>query len=50
MALVGGDLTVKQAARFLGVADNTMRNWDMAGTVPVHRNPQTTTACSRGPT
>jgi len=24
-------MTVKQAARFLGVADNTMRNWDTAG-------------------
>ncbi len=33
-------LTVKQAARFLGVADNTLRNWDMAGAIPVHRNPR----------
>jgi hypothetical protein len=32
-------LTVKQAARFLGVADNTLRNWDSAGAVPVVRNP-----------
>lgn len=32
-------LTVKQAARFLGVCDNTMRNWDMAGAIPVHRHP-----------
>jgi DNA-binding transcriptional MerR regulator len=40
MALVGRYLTVEQAARFLGVADNTMRNWDMAGAVPAHRNPK----------
>lgn len=40
MALVGEYLTVKQAARFLGVAENTMRNWDVAGAVPVQRNPK----------
>ena len=40
MAVVREYLTVKQAARFLGVADNTMRNWDAAGSVPVHRNPK----------
>ena len=33
-------LTVKQAARFLGVADNTLRNWDAAGAVRVHRHPR----------
>ena len=33
-------LTIKQAARFLGVADNTLRNWDMAGVIRVHRNPK----------
>ena len=33
-------LTVKQAACFVGVADNTLRNWDMAGVVPVHRHPK----------
>ena len=33
-------LTVKQAARFLGVADNTLRNWDMAGAIPVRRHPK----------
>lgn len=32
-------LTVKQAARFLGVADNTLRNWDAAGAIPVQRHP-----------
>jgi DNA-binding transcriptional MerR regulator len=32
-------LTVKQAAQFLGVADNTMRNWDGAGAVPICRHP-----------
>ena len=40
MAFIGEYLTVKQAARFLGVADNTLRNWDSAGAVPVHRNPK----------
>ena len=40
MTLVGEYLTVKRAARFLGVAENTMRNWDMAGAVPVHRDPK----------
>ena len=33
-------LTVKQAARFLGVADNTLRNWDSAGAIAVHRHPR----------
>ena len=46
MALVGEYLTVKQAARFLGVADNTMRHWDAVGVVPVHRHP-TNNYCSR---
>ena len=27
-------LTVKRAARFLGVADNTMRHWDAVGGSP----------------
>ncbi|MCC6123361.1 MAG: MerR family DNA-binding transcriptional regulator [Pirellulales bacterium] len=33
-------LTIKQAARFLGVADNTLRNWDAAGAIAVHRHPK----------
>jgi excisionase family DNA binding protein len=32
-------LTVKEAAEYLGVAKNTMRNWDAAGKIPVHRHP-----------
>jgi MerR family copper efflux transcriptional regulator len=32
-------LTVKEAAKYLGVAKNTMRNWDAAGKIPVHRHP-----------
>ena len=32
-------LTVKEAAEYLGVAKNTMRNWDEAGKIPVHRHP-----------
>ena len=32
-------LTIKQAARFLGVAPNTLRNWGRDGKVPMHRNP-----------
>ena len=33
-------LTVRQGFRFLGVADNTLRNWDSAGTDAVHRHPR----------
>ena len=33
-------LTVKQAARYLRVADNTMRNWDAAGAIPARRQPK----------
>ena len=40
MAFVREYLTVKQAARFLGVAENTMRHWDAVGVVPVQRNPK----------
>ncbi len=40
MALIGEYLTVKQAARFLGVAENTLRHWDAIGAVPVRRNPK----------
>lgn len=32
-------LTVKQAAKMLGVAPNTIRNWHAAGKIPVFRNP-----------
>lgn len=32
-------LTVKAAARYLGVAANTLRNWDRDGKIPVFRHP-----------
>lgn len=32
-------LTVKEAAEYLGVAKNTIRNWDAAGKIPVYRHP-----------
>ena len=32
-------LRVKDAAEFLGVSPNTLRNWSRDGRVPVHRNP-----------
>ena len=32
-------LTVKEAAAFLGVAPNTIRNWDRDGKIPVYRHP-----------
>jgi len=39
MAKLDEYLTIKEAADFLGVAVNTMRNWADAGKFPVHRNP-----------
>ena len=32
-------LTVKAAAAYLGVAPNTIRNWDRDGKIAVHRHP-----------
>ena len=32
-------LRIKQAAEYLGVARNTLRNWEAAGRIPVHRHP-----------
>ena len=32
-------LTIKEAARFLGVAPNTLRAWGANGKIPMHRNP-----------
>ena len=32
-------VTIREAARFLGVAPNTLRNWHAAGKIPVYRNP-----------
>ncbi|MCS7466128.1 helix-turn-helix domain-containing protein [Stieleria sp. ICT_E10.1] len=31
--------TIKDAAEFLGVSQNTVRNWGRAGKIPMHRNP-----------
>lgn len=32
-------LTIKEAAAFLGVSPNTLRNWGRDGKVAMHRNP-----------
>ena len=32
-------LTIKEAASFLGVSPNTLRNWGRDGRIPMHRNP-----------
>jgi excisionase family DNA binding protein len=32
-------LRVKDAAEFLGVSPNTLRNWSRDGRIPVRRNP-----------
>lgn len=32
-------LTVKEAAEFLGVSPNTIRNWGREGKIPEHRHP-----------
>lgn len=32
-------LTIREAAEFLGVSANTLRNWGRDGKVPMHRNP-----------
>ena len=39
MAKLQEFLTVKEAAAFLGVAPNTIRNWDRDGKIPVYRHP-----------
>jgi len=39
MAKLDEFLTVKQAAEFLGVAPNTLRNWDRDKKIPVYRHP-----------
>jgi DNA (cytosine-5)-methyltransferase 1 len=33
-------LTIQDAAKFLGVAANTLRNWEKEKKVTVYRNPQ----------
>jgi len=32
-------LTIKEAAAYLGVSPNTLRNWGASGKIPMHRNP-----------
>ena len=32
-------LQIKDAAEYLGVCQNTLRNWEMAGKIPVCRHP-----------
>lgn len=32
-------LTIREAAEFLGVSANTLRNWGRDAKVPMHRNP-----------
>lgn len=32
-------VTIKQAAKLLGVCCNTLRSWDQANKIPVYRNP-----------
>lgn len=39
MENLDGYLTIREAAEFLGVSANTLRNWGRAGKVPMHRNP-----------
>ena len=33
-------LTIKEAAHFLGVTPNTLRNWERDKKIAVYRNPQ----------
>ena len=47
MAFLREYLTVKQAARFLGVAENTMRNWDRPAPCPSIGTRRTTTDSSK---
>jgi len=32
-------VTIKEAARYLGVSPNTLRNWGTVGKIKMHRNP-----------
>ena len=32
-------MTIKEAAKYLGVSHNTLRNWGAAGKIKEHRNP-----------
>ena len=39
MLRLDGYLRIKEAAEYLGVCPNTLRNWEIAGKLPVHRHP-----------
>lgn len=39
MAKLDEYLHIAEAARYVGVCINTLRNWEMAGKLRVHRNP-----------
>jgi len=39
MVKLGEFVTIKQAARFLRVSANTLRNWHRDAKIPVYRNP-----------
>ncbi len=39
MSKLADYLTIKDAAAYVGVAPNTLRNWEARGKIPVHRNP-----------
>ena len=39
MPKLGEYLQIKDAAAYLGVCQNTLRNWEMNGKIPVHRHP-----------
>jgi predicted site-specific integrase-resolvase len=39
MPKLGEYLQIKEAAAYLGVCQNTLRNWDLNGKVRVHRHP-----------
>lgn len=32
-------MSIKEAASFIGVAENTLRNWEREKKITVHRNP-----------
>ncbi len=39
MEKLDGYLRIKEAAEYLGVSPNTLRNWGLAGKITEHRHP-----------
>lgn len=39
MILLAGFFQIKEAAEYLGVTTNTLRNWQKKGKIRAHRNP-----------